>query len=392
MTAVGLDDLRRLRRTLHERPELAHREHATAQLIAAFLSARGPDHLATGIGGTGVGAVFEGAEHGPTVVVRAELDALPIAELTELPYQSRTPGVAHLCGHDGHMTMVAGLADRLAENRPGRGRVCLLFQPAEETGEGAHLVVQDPFFERLAPDWAFAVHNLPGRPMGQVVVRTGTFAAGSVGAVVQLKGRTSHAAYPEEGRSPAATAAKLIHAAEQLPQELTGGGEHVSLATVIHARIGDVAFGTTPGEAVVMVTLRSDRAEGLMRLRLRLESVANELAVDHGLEVAVDWREEFPVTVNHPDAVAAVVSAAEANGLETAELDEPLRWSEDFGWFTNGRRGALVGLGSGSEQPPLHSGAYDFPDELIPIGLDLLSGAVRRALEGTEETAAAEVD
>jgi metal-dependent amidase/aminoacylase/carboxypeptidase family protein len=246
----------------------------------------------------------------------------------------------------------------------------LLFQPAEETGEGAARVLADPAFARLAPDWAFAIHNLPGFPAGRVLVREGCFAAGSAGLVVRLRGRTSHAAHPELGRSPAAATARLALDLEGLsrPEDPTGP---VALCTVIHVRVGGPAFGTTPGDAEVMATVRSDDAGTLSALRTRCEELARAHASSSALELQLEWREVFPPTVNHTDAVARVTAAARTVGLDVDIVSRPFRWSEDFGHVTGRCRGALVGLGAGKDHPPLHAPDYDFPDALLDSGVAL---------------------
>jgi amidohydrolase len=376
------ESLSRLRHTLHQSPELAGAEVATAQIMATYLEAHDPSCLLEGLGGTGVAARFDGARQGPTVMLRAELDGLPLTEATGVPYRSQAPGVAHLCGHDGHMAMLAGLAARLSHRPPACGRVWLLLQPAEETGEGARRVVTDDAFHQIEPDWVFALHNLPGTPLGTVAIRYGTSACGSIGLIIRLLGRSSHAGHPEQGLSPAPAMARLIDSFQTLPEQVAATGEDLGfcLATVIHARLGEVAFGTTPGEASVMVTLRAERSATLKRLRAAARQVATEVAGSHGLELDIEWTEEFPVTVNHDRAVDLVHAAARKAALEIVESDL-LRWSEDFGHYTERVPGALVGLGAGSRQPPLHSPSYDFPDELTPIGVRLLSTLVDHVMQ-----------
>lgn len=381
-TADDLAVLTRLRRELHARPELSNAEDETAGRIDEFMAGSGPDRVVRGLGGHGLAAVFEGTVPGPSVLLRAELDALPIDEVGGPPWSTTNPGVSHRCGHDGHMAILAGIALRLGRVRPARGRAVLLFQPAEETGEGARRVVEDAAFAELEGDWCFALHNLPGWPRGEVLLREGTFAAGSIGLVAALVGETSHAAYPEEGRSPALAMARLIEEMTRLPERI-GAFEGLALATVIHARLGEIAFGTTPGYAEVMATLRADREEVLERLKAAVPDLLPQVAGPAGLEQRLSWADEFPVTVNHAEAVRAVRSAAAGADLTVSELSEPMRWSEDFGWFTGRARGALFGLGTGRDHPPLHGSDYDFPDDLIAPGVEVMHGIVRDLLGET---------
>ncbi len=375
-----IDELVALRHRLHRNAEISDHEETTPRLVEEFLAEHAaPDEIVHGLGGHGVAAVYNGVAEGPTVLLRAELDALPINETTDLPYRSSHRGAAHKCGHDGHMAMVGGAGVALARAGLARGRLVLLFQPSEETGQGARRVLEDPAFEGLRPDWAFALHNLPEEPFGGVVVRPGTFSAASSGAVIRLEGATSHAAFPEEGRSPALAVAALIQRLGTLPRTIEVAGDF-ALVTVIHARLGEIAFGTSPGEAVVMATLRSDRDDTVEHLREAVRRLAQEIAAPEDLRCDVSWTEEFPATVNDPEAAELVAEQARALGAPLLGVGGPYRWSEDFGWLLRDCRGALFGLGSGVRHAPLHSPEYDFPDGLIPLGVNMFRGVVGRLL------------
>jgi amidohydrolase len=374
-----MSELVALRRELHAHAELSGEESETGGIVRRYLEAREPDQFISGLGGTGLAAVFDGRHDGPTVMLRAELDGVPVEETNDFVYLSQRPGVSHTCGHDGHATILAGLAARLHRRRPAKGRVALLFQPAEETGRGARALIEDERFELIKPDWVFALHNLPGETFGEIQIRNGPFAAGSVGAILRLRGRTSHAAYPEQGTSPALAVAELIRELGELPDALRPN-DGIAMLTVVHARIGEPAFGTSPGEAEVMATLRSDREEILGDLQGRIVAAAERTAGAHGLDLECSWADEFPVTINHPEAVALVEAAAEAGGVTVVRRDRAYPWSEDFGWFTRRFKGAIFGLGAGSDAPALHSPRYDFPDEMIPLGIGLFEGVIERTL------------
>jgi amidohydrolase len=374
-----LTELVALRHDLHAHAELAGEEAETGRIIRAFLESCEPDGLVTELAGVGLAAIYEGPEKGPAVMFRAEMDAVPVQEKSGFDYRSGRPGVSHACGHDGHMAIVAGLAARLGGLRLRRGRVVLLFQPAEETGAGALSVIDDERFQPIAPDWIFALHNLPHEDFGEVQIKSGPFAAGSVGSVHQFRGQTSHAAYPEQGRSPAPAVAELIQDLAALPDS-ENSSNGIAKLTIIHARIGEPAFGTTPGEAEVMATLRSDREDVLDLLRERVVDRAQEISRANGLEHTHSWTDHFPVTTNDPEAVAMVEAVAETRGIAVAQRDEAYPWSEDFGWFTRRFKGTLFGLGAGQEHPALHSPGYDFPDDLIPFGIGLFEGLVERLL------------
>ena len=377
--SVDVTELVTLRHELHAHAELAGEEVETSRILRHFIEPYEPTDLLTELGGTGLAAVFDGSEKGPSLMFRAELDAVPVAEEGDGDHRSRRAGVSHACGHDGHMAIVAGLAAGLHRHPLRRGRVVLLFQPAEETGAGAQGVLDDERFEEIAPDWIFALHNLPGEDFGEIQIRSGVFAAGSVGTILHLRGRTSHAAYPEQGRSPAPAIADLIRELPALADAVQSA-DGLAKITVIHARIGEPAFGTSPGEAEVMATLRSDREDVLDRLREGVLERARQIADAHGLELAHSWTERFPVTVNDREAVAFVEEVAKTGGVALRLRDRAYPWTEDFGWLTRRFRGALFGLGAGRHGPALHSPHFDFQDELIPIGIDLLNGLIERIL------------
>ena len=375
-------DLRTLRQRLHALAEPSGAEAATASLVAEELARLRPSALLTGLGGHGVAAVFgnSGAAPGPTVLLRAELDAVAVPETLGVSHASRTPRTAHKCGHDGHMTILLGVARRLAVGPPPAGRVVLLFQPAEETGAGAAAVAAEPRLRALAPDWLFALHNLPGYDAGRVLVRPGAFAAGSAGMRVRLSGRNAHAAQPEPGHSSDPALNELIMALVTLPPPETGGA--LALVTVTHARLGDPSFGVAPGEADLLATLRSDDDRALDDLRRRATRAARAVARRHRLNCAITWEEVFPVVWNDPLATALVRRVAVAEGLPLARPRESaFRWSEDFGVLARLGKGALFGLGAGRRHPGLHAPEYDFNDDLLPIGISLLHRLAMAALQ-----------
>ncbi|MEA2031303.1 MAG: amidohydrolase [candidate division Zixibacteria bacterium] len=363
-----MTDLVGLRQLLHKKPELSGREEKTSATVRALLENCNPDQIITDIGGYGLAAVFGDLKNSPRIMVRCELDALPIPETLTLPYASQVDRVSHKCGHDGHMAIVVGLAQRLQKNQPTKGSVILLFQPAEETGEGAELVVKDRKFEAINPDYVIALHNLPGYPLGQIVTRNGLFASASMGLRMHLRGQTSHAAEPKEGNSPALAVAQLIQGISAIPQFHTSLHESAQ-ATVIHAKLGEVAFGTSPGEGDVMVTLRSHSQDVMETLNKRAISFAKNTADVFGLNVTTDSTEVFPSTVNDYDIVSLIEESAKGLGLSIHQQQIPFAWSEDFGHFTSRYKGAIFGLGAGENHPSLHHPDYDFPDDLIETGI-----------------------
>ncbi|WP_342025458.1 amidohydrolase [Jannaschia faecimaris] len=370
-----------LRHELHSHPEISAEESATAQRMINELTALGADRIWSNLGGYGVAAEFKGLAPGPTVLFRCELDGLPIRELSALPYKSRIEGRGHLCGHDGHMACMLGVAMCLVP-RPASGRIILLFQPAEETGAGAKAVIEDERWPYIRPDYAFAYHNVPGRPLGEIGLRPGPGNCASRGMQILFEGKSSHAAAPEDGVSPTSAMAGLMTSLPQLSHG-TVGEDDFALSTVTHANLGKPTFGIAPADGELRVTLRTMRNE-------RMESlIADALAhierIKGSLKLEVHWHDVFRSVINDPDATAIARDVAQALGFVVHEMDLPMRWSEDFGRIgDDGAKATMLYIGSGELQPQLHNPDYDFPDALLPIVVHQFCGIVDRLLGPTK--------
>jgi amidohydrolase len=370
-----------LRHFLHSRPELAHHEHRTAAKIAEFLTPLRPDRLLTGVGGTGIVATFDSGVPGPVLLFRSELDALPIEELDVHGHASLHAGVSHKCGHDGHIAIVCGLAQRLADQRPEQGAVHLLFQPAEETGTGAAAVLADPAFEAIQPDFAVAIHNMPGFPLQSLVIKPGSITAAVRSLVVRFTGRTAHASEPEKGENPAMAIADFLHGCDQLSLNDIAAPDF-RLITPIHVRLGSVAYGVSAGDGEVHLTIRTVANTGLAALEQSILDLANELGARDQLTVDVEIVEEFYANMNDPEVTDRVLRAAEARGYDVITPDVGLRTGEDFGLFSERFPCCMVLLGAGEDHHPIHNASYDFPDELIDTGVGLFEEIVRHATTG----------
>jgi amidohydrolase len=365
----NIDKIIELRHVLHQNPELSDNENLTADRVVNYLSSLSPDSLIQNIGGNGIACVFNGKENGASVLFRCDMDALPIQELNDFDYKSKTKGVSHKCGHDGHMAIMIGLAEVFSMNRPSKGQVILLFQPSEENGQGAFRTLNDNKFKELHVDYVFALHNLPGFPKGNVVLRNDTFASASKGIIIKLFGKTAHAGEPENGVSPAIAMADIVKQLNDLPNKAFFND--FSLVTIVHAELGEVAFGTSPGYAHVMATLRTYTNTDMEQLTQKAEDVANRNAASNKLEVEISYVEEFPATINNPEMVKLIEESAMIIQQEHQYVDKPFNWSEDFAHFTKAYKGAFFGLGSGEECPQLHNPDYDFPDDIIKNGVSM---------------------
>lgn len=372
-------ELVELRHWVHAHPEVAWEEKETANHVIEFLEKYPPDKILRPAG-HGIAAVYTGKEEGPAILIRAELDALPIDESnTNLHYRSKNDGKAHKCGHDGHLTMVAGLAPWLHANRPEKGRAILLFQPAEETGEGAKAVYKDDSFREIAPDFAFALHNIPGYSKGTILCKTGTFSAAVMSVIIKLKGSTAHAGEPEKGTNPALAMAEIIKVSDQLPNR---DPEHsnFTLITPIHAWLGDKAYGTAAGYGELHFTLRAWSNKSLKRLSNRFVNLVENIAGKYSLQLSVNWTQEFLANKNDEAAVKMIGKAARDNELDYEEIEQPFRWGEDFGMISSKVRGAMFGIGAGKDSAALHNPDYDFPDEILTTGVQMYKTLIAKLL------------
>lgn len=374
-------ELTAFRRALHQYPELSGEEVETAKKIKAALEQLSPTKVLSGLGGHGVAAVFDSGVEGPTVLFRAELDALPIEEQNDIEWSSVSAGKSHVCGHDGHMTMLLGLGRLISRDPVAKGRVVLMFQPAEEDGSGARTVVADPRFEELRADWAFAIHNEPGRPFGHVSTRPGLINCASLGLMITLSGKTAHAADPQDGVSPMRTVAELMPRLEGLSNDgpLEDGFQ---LVTVTHALLGEPTFGVAPGEAKIYATLRTTRDDHLDVLEAAARDLATSMAEKHGLGIAFAIHDKFAASINDTEAHAVAVTAMNAIGVKNDDVGVPMRASEDFGVFGWDAKAAMLCLGPGEDHAALHNPDFDFPDDLIPIGCAIFE-RIARDLLGT---------
>lgn len=370
------DKLAEIRHQLHQLAELSGREENTAAYIVTRLSEFKPDRIVEKLSGNGILAIFETGKPGPAICFRADIDALPIADSEQLSYRSQNQGTSHKCGHDGHSTILLGLADWIRDNISSlQGSISLLFQPAEETAQGAKAVLADARFTDIKPDFIFGLHNLPGFPTGSVIVRDGIFAGASCGIKIGLLGKTSHAGHPENGISPLPALLKIVKELIALPETIPEK-DAATMVTIIHLKLGEEAFGTSPGTAEIMATFRSYDNDILFLMLQQAEQLVSDIAASQSLKFSLQRVEKFASTVNDAQANHMVRSAARKLGCKIIEPEQPFRWTEDFSFYTQKYKSAFMGLGAGLSHPQLHNPDYDFPDELISHGIKLFSNII----------------
>jgi len=376
--ADWLPDLTAWRRDLHAHPELLFDTHRTAGLVAARLRDFGCDAVVEGIGRTGVVGVIRGRQPGDGVIgLRADMDALPIAETTGLPHASTVPGKMHACGHDGHTTMLLGAARYLAETRNFAGTAVVIFQPAEEGGGGGREMVEDGLMERFGITEVYGIHNWPGHPAGSFAIRPGPFFAATDTFDIAVTGRGGHAAKPQDVIDPIVVASHLVQTLQTIASRSADPvGQIVVSVTALQA--GSGAHNVIPQTASLRGTVRTlDPALRDLAER-RMHEIAAGVGAAFGAVIDVDYTRSYPVMAN-ADAQTEY-AAAVARAVGGACGDAPLvMGGEDFAYMLEARPGAYILVGNG-ESAPLHHADYDFNDDIIPKGCSWLAGMVEHRL------------
>ncbi len=367
------------RRDLHRRPELLYALDETAAFVAGKLRAFGLDEVATGVGGSGVVGVLRGRPGGRAVALRADMDALPIEEITGAPWASQTPGAMHACGHDGHTATLLAAARRLAATRDFAGTVVFVFQPAEEGGAGARAMIDDGLFERFPVDEIYGLHNLPGLPVGRFAVRPGAIMASTDRFYLDILGRGGHAARPHETVDPILAGAHVVTALQSIAARNADPlASAVVSVTTFHAGNTD---NVIPQAARLSGTVRA--LDGAVRAELEASvgRIATATAAAFGAEARLAYERGYPVTVNHAGPAARVGDVVESL-FGNAAIDRaapPMMAAEDFSFYLEKVPGAYFFMGNGPSAG-LHHPAYDFDDAAIAPGAAVWAALARASL------------
>ena len=364
-------DIQAWRREIHEHPELLYDVHRTAAFVADRLREFGCDEVATGLGRTGVVGVIKGRKPAGSadikvIGLRADMDALPIEEATDLPYASKTPGLMHACGHDGHTAMLLGAARYLAETRNFAGDAVVIFQPAEEGGAGAAAMIKDGLMDRFAIDQVYGMHNGPGIPVGSFAIRPGPIMAATDSVDIRIEGLGGHAARPHICIDSVMVGAQLITALQSIVSRSVDPLES-AVISICEFHAGD-ARNVIPQTAVLKGTVRTLTKKVRELVEKRIREVVAGVAQITGAKIDLTYERGYPVTVNHAaqtDVATAVAKeiAGEANVHETP----PMMGAEDFAYMLEARPGAFIFCGNG-DSAGLHHPAYNFNDEAIVFG------------------------
>lgn len=376
--AAMADDMKTWRRHLHMHPELNFDCHETAAFVVERLKEFGITDIHGGIATSGIVAIIDSGRPGPTIGLRADMDALPILEATGADHASTVPGKMHACGHDGHTTMLLGAAKYLAETRNFKGRVALIFQPAEEDGGGGEVMVQEGAMDRFDIARVFAIHNVPGAPEGQFFTTPGPIMAAVDTMTVEITGKGGHGAYPQDTIDPIPPAMAIAQAFGTIvSRNHRSNDDLVVSVTQIHA--GD-ASNVIPGSAMLNGTVRTFDPAVQDMVERRMTEIVAGTASAFNVTANLTYERGYPATINDPDQTAFAVDVAKEIVGDAAVVDNSNRemGAEDFSYMLQARPGAYLFLGAG-EGAGLHHPEFDFNDEIAPIGASLFARLVETA-------------
>ena len=360
MNQENLIKIKNLRHELHAHPELSMNERETKRRLMNFIEKN------TRLAVVDCGNYFFASryvEGTKGIAFRADMDALPMDEVINLDYSSKNPGVAHKCGHDGHCAALCGLALELDKIEIKRS-VYLIFQHAEETGKGAAECSKLLHERSISSIYAF--HNWSGWPEKSIVIRDGLCQCSSAGLTINFTGKTSHASEPEKGINPAFAIAKIISEIENVTKK-----NKKLLCTVVNIKLGEKNFGISPGDGEISLTLRAEREKDMRDFRNNVVNFAVKLAHENSLTVEISGFDYFPETLSDISCVKKIIAAAEKLNLKVIEMPEPIRASEDFGFYTKQIHGAIFYIGNGEDYPAIHTPEYDFNDEILETAVDM---------------------
>jgi amidohydrolase len=376
--AAQADEMTAWRRHLHAHPELKFACHATADFIAERLAEMGVDEIHRGIAESGIVAIINGQGPGPTIGLRADMDALPIPEATGAAHASTIPGAMHACGHDGHVTMLLGAARYLAETRRFAGRVALIFQPAEEDGGGGEVMVREGIMDRFDIARVFGIHNAPNVPFGHFQTNPGALMASVDTATVTVTGKGGHGATPHECIDPVVAVVAMVQAIQTIiPRNVYALEEAVISVTQIHA---GTASNIIPETAWFCATIRSFSPDVRAQIKRRFHEIVAGHAAAFGVTADLDYDWGYPATVNDAEQAefaAAVAAEVVGEGAVNARSQREMG-AEDFSYMLQARPGAYLFMGTGPGAG-LHHPAFDFNDEAAPVGASFLARLVERA-------------
>lgn len=369
---MKLKAFKEFRKHLHANPELSGQEFETKQKIIEFAKSIEPSLKLIEFLPSASFALYLKPKKSSAgnILLRAELDALPIQEWNKFQHKSQYKGVSHKCGHDGHATTLLFALQKISKLKSHAG-VYFLFQSAEETGQGALAIKKHKLYKKLKVQSEFALHNVPGLKKGVVYTKKGLFSKASSGIIIQLKGVSTHASTPHLGVNPSVFIAELINFCKAIEEN-----DSPSLATIIYCKLGEIAFGTSAHAAELGITFRANSTNELNELIELLTQFVTVRCKQHQLKFSIQKTEYFAAIENSTKGFEIVEQACKSSSIPFEKLEQPFSWSEDFGNLQS-NNGCFFALGAGEKCKPLHHEAYDYPDDLIAKGASVFEAVVK---------------
>ena len=382
-----LPEITAWRHDFHRNPELLFDVHRTAGKVAALLRSFGCDEVVEGIGRTGVVATIKGRTDrtGRVVGLRADMDALPITEASEVEFASQTPGVMHACGHDGHTAMLLGAAKYLCETRNFDGTAVVIFQPAEEGGGGGKEMVADGMMNRFGIQEVYGMHNMPGIPVGQFDIRPGAMMAAADQFDITVTGKGGHSAKPHDCIDTVLVASQIVVAMQSIASRNVNPLKEV-VVSICTMKTDTEAHNVIPQVVTMRGTVRSMDPEVQDYVQGRVTAIAEGVAATYGAMARVDYRRGYPVTMNAPENARFAAEVAHGISGRVNTDAEPMMGAEDFSFMLNERPGAYIFLGNG-DTPMVHHPAYRFDDDAIPFGSSWFAGMIEARMPPSEDPA-----
>ena len=376
------NDMTKWRRDIHQHPELGFVEHRTSKIVAEKLEEFGLE-VNTGLAKTGVVGTIRNGE-GPSIGLRADLDALPLSELNEFEYKSVNEGRMHACGHDGHTTMLLGAAKYLAGTKQFKGTVHCIFQPAEEGGGGADVMVKEGLFEQFPVDAVYGMHNMPGAPVGTIASWAGPILASADSFELVIQGKGGHAAMPDHAIDPVVIGAQIVNSFQIIASRQTAPLDSVVVSTT-RFNAGE-AFNVIPDSVTIGGSVRTFKSEIREATERSLQKIAEGICMANGATCSFKYHKGYPATVNHSEQARLAMQAAGKVVGEENLIHEPnpLMASEDFSYMLLAKPGCFVFIGNGTGEKGgcmVHNPHYDFNDEILPIGASYWASLVEQELD-----------
>ena len=365
-----------LRQNLHKLPEISGSEKNTLARIKKFIKNYNPDKTYNILNDTGIAFEFFGEERGNTIVFHAPIHAQHINEETELPYRSVIPNISHKIGNDGHIAILCGLSEMLNQKKLKKGRIILLFHSKEDVFVPTENFLDDKIFKKINPDYIFGFHNLPEYELNKIILKKNNFSISTSGMQIKLIGTPTSLSAQDEGRNPINTISDIADLIQQIKPVLEKYQNYLNV-TITNIVIGSKTVNTYPANAEILISIQAANNREKEEIITFIKSKIEDIVIQNKLRYKISFTEDIPEIQNNRVCLDIVEQAAKENKLETKYISEPVKFSNDFGFYTLKYKGAFFGIGAGNKTSKLHTLNYDFPNDILITGINMLNSICR---------------